>query len=290
MILSFHPVYEGDQNRLCAGRDPDAADLAAMQQAAAIILPQGCRRSLYEAARRHCATVFPNYAARFAYPGKVGQARLFYDLEVAHPRTVPYTDTRVFFERHPDGNGPFPPPAVVKLNWGGEGDGIFPIRQPDDLESVLRRLRKYEGTGQRGFVFQKWIPAGARSLRVVVSGHHMKSYWRIVPSQAFPLASLSGGGTIDRTSDRHLMDAAEAATRSFCRKTGINLAGFDFLFSTDAAFADPDTPLFLEINYFFGRRGFRGSEAYYRWLTKAIDHWLDSAGTHRPAPQGALPS
>jgi ribosomal protein S6--L-glutamate ligase len=290
MILSFHPVYEGAQNRLCAGRDPDAADLAAMRQAAAIILPQVCRRSLYEAARQHCATVFPNYAARFTYPGKVGQTRLFREMGVAHPRTVPYADTGVFFKRHPDGKGPFPPPAVVKMNWGGEGEGVFPIRRAGDLKGVLQRLRDCERTGQRGFVFQEWIPAGARSLRVVVSGHRMKSYWRIVPKEALPLASLARGGTIDRTSDPHLMEAAQRATRTFCRKTGINLAGFDFLFSTDPTIADPATPLFLEINYYFGRRGFQGSEAYYRWLIASIDNWLKSKGIKRDKREGALSS
>ena len=86
MILSFHPIYLGDQNRLCAGRDPDAADVAAIRQAAAVILPQACRRSLYEAARQHCPRVFPNYAARFAYPGKAGQVRLFQETGVPHPR------------------------------------------------------------------------------------------------------------------------------------------------------------------------------------------------------------
>lgn len=290
MILSFHPVYEGDQNRLCAGRDPDAADRAAMQQAAAIILPQVCRRTLYEAARQNCSKVFPNYAARFAYPGKVGQTRLFREIGVAHPRTVPYADTGVFFKRHPDGDGPFPPPAVVKTTWGGEGEGVFPIRQAGDLNGVLQRLRDCERTGQRGFLYQEWIPTGGRSLRVVISGHRLVSYWRIASSHAFPLASLARGGSIDRTSDPHLMEAAQTATRTFCRKTGINLAGFDFLFSTDPSVAKPATPLILEINYYFGRRGFRGSAAYYRWLIASINNWLETNGMGRPTPEGALSS
>lgn len=282
MILSFHPIYEGDQNRLCAGRDPGAEDLAAMRQAAAIILPQGCRRSLYLAARQNCAKVFPNYEARFTYPGKAGQSRLFSQTDVPHPCTYAYTDTTDFFRRHPAGVGPITGPAVVKLNWGGEGEGVFPVPHPNDLGTVLARLRQYESTGQRGFVLQEWIPAGARSLRVVVTAHRMFSYWRVMPSEASPLASLARGGAIDRTSDRHLIAAAEAAADAFCRKTGIDLAGFDFLFSTDPSSADPRTPLFLEINYFFGRRGFSGSEAYYQWLIPAIDHWLANGASRKP--------
>ncbi|MCB2166315.1 MAG: glutathione synthase [Deltaproteobacteria bacterium] len=276
MIVSFHPIYEGDHHRLCAGRDPDAEDLAAIKRAAAVILPQGCRASLYRAATRYCKRVFPNYAARFAYPGKQGQSRLFQQAKVPHPQSFCYPDTATFFRQHPTGGSPLSPPAVFKLDWGGEGDGVFPIMHDRDMTAVLKRLQEFETTGQKGFILQQWIPAGARSLRVVVTGHQLHSYWRVMPPDSPLVASLSKGGAIDRTSDHHLIAAAEAATRAFCRHTGINLAGFDFLFSTDPTVADPATPLFLEINYFFGRRGLGGSAAYYQRLLQAIDHWLEN--------------
>jgi ribosomal protein S6--L-glutamate ligase len=285
MILSFHPIFEGDHHRLCAGRDPDAEDLAAIARATAIILPQGCREALYRAAKRSGARVFPDYDTRFSYPGKIGQSRLFEDAGVPHPGTVRYTDTAAFFSRHPDGDSPLRLPAVVKLDWGGESEGVFPVRHKSELASVINHLQECETTGQHGFIIQQWIPAGSRSLRVVVMGHQMVSYWRTMPADRMGLASLAHGGAIDRASDRHLIAAAEAATAAFCRKTGVNLAGFDFLFSTDAAMTDPRTPLFLEINYFFGRRGLGGSDAYYRRLVNAIDHWLLNGGPHRPPPK-----
>lgn len=286
MILSFHPIFEGDQNRLCAGRDPDAADLAAMQQATAIILPQGCRASLYKAAQESGARVFPNYDARFAYPDKKGQSRLFEQVGASHPPSFRYADTSAFYRRHPDGQLPIAPPVVVKLDRGGESEGVFPVTRKDDLSSVLERLRAFETTGQKGFVFQQWIPSGSRSLRVVVIGQRLISYWRVMPSEQATLASLARGATIDRTSDPHLIAAAEAATTAFCRKTGINLAGFDFLFSTDPTLADPGIPLFLEINYFFGRRGLGGSDAYYQHLFGAINRWLRDGGRFPDAQQG----
>jgi len=285
MILSFHPLFEGDLYRICAGRDPDAEDVAAMRQASAVILPQGCRASLYRAATRSCARVFPNYDARFAYPGKIGQSRLFQHIGVDHPVTFSFADTADFFHRYPSGEGPIPPPAVVKLNWGGEAREVFPITQHRDLAHVLDRLRIYETSGQTGFILQKWIPSGARVLRVAVIGHIMSSYWRVMSSKSSPLASLSAGGLIDRTADNHLIAAAENATAAFCCKTGINLAGFDLLFSTDPSVADPGTPLFLEINYFFGRRGLRGSNAYYHRLLDAIEFWLQN-GTVAPRSFG----
>jgi ribosomal protein S6--L-glutamate ligase len=290
MILSYHPLYEGDQHRLCAGRDPDRDDLAAMRKADAVILPQGCRASLYQAARQCCARVFPDYDARFAYPGKIGQMRLFQQMAVPHPLSYCYTDTRAFFRHQPNGILPLSPPAVLKLDWGGEGDGVFPLMTNEEMTTLIERLRSYESTGQSGFIVQQWIPADARSLRVVVTGHEMVSYWRTMPAEASPLACLAKGGRIDRASDPHLISAAESATASFCRKTGINLAGFDFLFSTDPSVADPRSPLFLEINYFFGRRGLQGSDAYYRRLMKAIAYWLQKgAVVPRPSERKSSP-
>jgi ribosomal protein S6--L-glutamate ligase len=282
MILSFHPLYEGDVNRLCAGRDPDAEDLAALRKASAVILPQVCRESLYRAATRLCGRVFPDYEARFAYPGKIGQIKLFQETGVPHPPSYCFADTAAFLKHNPTGKGPLSPPAVLKLDWGGEGRGVFPITQPRDLSGVMARLQIYETTGQKGFVMQKWIPSGARSLRVVIMGQELFSYWRVMTSENAFLANLASGGVIDHRSDGHLKAAAEKATIHFCQKTGINLAGFDFLFCTDPAVADPEIPLFLEINYFFGRRGLRGSEAYYQRLLRAIDHWLESGA--RPGP------
>lgn len=287
MILSFHPLYDGDEYRLCAGRDPDAADLDAMRRATAVILPQGCRKSLYRAATRLCDRVFPNYEARFAYPGKIGQIRLFQEIGVPHPPSFCFSDTNTFRQCCPAGKRPLPPPAVVKLDWGGEGRGVFPVTREEDLTGVLEQLQAYESTGQNGFIVQQWIPAGGRSLRVVVTGRELVSYWRVMASEKAPLANLAGGGTIDQRSDSHLMAAAEQATVAFCRKTGINLAGFDFLFCTDPDVADPRTPFFLEINYFFGRRGLRGSVAYYQRLLRAIDHWLEN-GTRSEPRQGAV--
>jgi ribosomal protein S6--L-glutamate ligase len=40
---------------------------------------------------------------------------------------------------------------------------------------------------------------------------------------------------------------------------------------------DPE-PLFLEINYYFGRRGLGGSERYYSMVHQAIREWLSRAG------------
>ncbi|MDP3282844.1 MAG: hypothetical protein Q8M56_00245, partial [Desulfobacterales bacterium] len=74
--------------------------------------------------------------------------------------------------------------------------------------------------------------------------------------------------------DPELVKAAVSRAKDFCRKTGINLAGFDFLFSSENYYNEE--PLFLEINYFFGRKGLGGSEKFYTILNREIRKWLKS--------------
>ena len=278
MILSFHPIIEGDVSRLCAGRDPGPEDLAAMERAAAILLPQGCRESLYRAARRVCPLVFPNYDTRFAYPGKTGQIKLFRERGLMHPESLIFLDSADFRRQFPAPEDlPLAPPLMVKRSWGGEGQGVFPAMDLSALERVVDMLERTESGARNGFVIQRFIPTRPRVLRVAVIGRQFKTYWRVMAPSTAPCtkAGLALGGRLDFTADPDLMQAAEAAVSRLCRKTGINLAAFDILFTDDADVAPPDTPIFLEINYFFGRQGIGGSEALYTLLRQAVREWLE---------------
>jgi ribosomal protein S6--L-glutamate ligase len=319
MILSFHPIFEGDKNILCAGREPGADDLAAVRAADAVILPQGCKASLYTMARENCANVFPNYDARFKYPGKIGQTRLFRELNAPHPKTEIYTSHSSFLTSHSS----LPSfPFVFKFDWGGEGDNVFLIRSSEESEIILQKAAVFESTGQSGFLIQEYIPSQNRDLRknvervlnpfyreeeyipsqnrelrknvervlnpfyreqeyipsqnrdlrVAVIGQKMISYWRVQKDTEKFCSNLSKGAVIDSDSDPEIQAKAVAAVRWFCEKTGINLAGFDLLFSQDGE----KTPLFIEINYFFGRQGLGGSERFYDILTQEIGKWINS--------------
>jgi hypothetical protein len=60
------------------------------------------------------------------------------------------------------------------------------------------------------------------------------------------------------------------------RDPGVDdLAGFDILFSSETRV---NAPLFLEINYYFGRRGLGGSKTFYDLLTQEIMKWIGSLG------------
>ncbi|RLC02365.1 MAG: hypothetical protein DRH90_14045 [Deltaproteobacteria bacterium] len=276
VILSFHPLYEADQNLLCAGRDPTQEDLSAIRSAAAVILPQGCRESLYTMARENCRHVFPNYDKRFEFPDKIGQARLFHQTGVPHPRTRSYDAVAVFLKKNepveamPDLSFPF----VFKFDWGGEGDNVFLIETRVDFKEMIKMATSYEKTGQCGFLLQEFIPSRGRSLRVVVINTVLIAYWRSQKNPDAFYANIKKGARVKTDDDPLLQKAAKSAVLSFCEKTHINLAGFDLLFSEKSIEKGLVEPLFLEINYFFGRKGLGGSDAYYKILHQEIDNWI----------------
>ncbi len=273
MIVSFHPLFEAGKNIICAGREPDADDLAAIKAAAAVVLPQGCRQSLYEMARANCRHVFPNYKARFNFPGKIGQIELFRETGTAHPAAELYpsvTDFKQNYGKAPE-DIPFGLPCVFKFDWGGEGETVCLINSLDDLKEILEKAALFEKSGQKGFLLQQYVPTNGRTLRVIIIAQAMISYWRIQQSTDGFMSSVSRGAHIDTASQPELQNAARAFVHDFCVKTGIDLAGFDVIFSVEE---ENCQPLLLEINYFFGRRGLGGSDAYYEILKKEIDNWL----------------
>jgi ribosomal protein S6--L-glutamate ligase len=274
MIVSFHPLFEADRNIICAGREPDAEDLAAIRAANAVILNQGCYQSLFEMARTNCPNVFPNYDARFKYPGKIGQAKLFRDFNINHPATEIYVNVASFQKQYNRKSTPLARkyPIVFKLDWGGEGDTVYLVNSKSHLQKIVKQTAVFEKSGQNGFILQEFVPSNHRTLRVVAIGRRLISYWRIQQNSASFHANLSSGAVIDSEAQPELQQKAIAAVQEICQKTGIDLAGFDVIFSSESD--DPD-PLLLEINYFFGRKGLGGSAAYYKLIEEEIRAWLD---------------
>ena len=277
MILSFHPIIEADENIICAGREAGLEDLAAIQRAEAVILPQGCRESLYRMVRNNCLHIFPNLDVSFDYPGKRGQIRLFRKLDVTHPPTELYESLAHYHRSTPS----ISLPAVIKLDWGGQGDTIFKAGTPKALDEALQRVSACEKTGQTGFLVQTFIPTRHRSLRVTVIGQRQFAYWRVMPNPDDFGASVSAGARIDHDADPILVSAAREVVHTFCQRTQLQLAGFDFIFDRRQLALGRIEPLMLEINYFFGRTGLGGSEAYYRILTREVDDWLAGLGLQR---------
>jgi ribosomal protein S6--L-glutamate ligase len=277
MILSYHPCFEADKNLLCAGREPGTDDLSAIQAADAVILPQACRQSLYNMAGSNCEHVFPNFDAKFNHRGKIAQIQLFQKHNMIHPKTKVYRNMRAFPEhyRNFSENPIFNLPFVFKFDWGGDGDLVYLIRSVEHFSHVLKVAEEFENSGQKGFIIQEYIPANNRSLRVVVIGETFLSYWRIQRDADHFLSNVAKNAIIDYDLYPDMQATAVESVKQFCRLTRINLAGFDILFSSETkAYA----PIFLEINYYFGRRGLGGSQTFYGLLTKEIMKWIARIG------------
>ncbi len=148
------------------------------------------------------------------------------------------------------------------------------MRSCEEFDRIMDQAERFERSGQDGFLIQEYIPTG-RSLRVVVIGERLITYWRVSNASDGFCTSLAKGAVLDRLSDPDLKAEASHYIRKFCGKTGINLAAFDAIFSS---LDTENEPLFLEMNYFFGRRGLGGTEAYYALLKTEIVNWLDRLG------------
>jgi ribosomal protein S6--L-glutamate ligase len=274
MIVSFHPLFEADQNIICAGRDPDASDMAAIKAADAVILPQGCQKKLYEMTHHACEHVFPNYSARFHYPGKIGQIQLFRDTHTPHPQTEIFASIKSFYQ-HCDGELnrlAFQFPFVFKFDWGGEGDTVYFIPSFESLQKIVQQAEIYEKSGQHGFMIQQYVPHHHKTLRVVIIGEQLITYWRVQENPKCFLTNLSKGAILEFEADPDLQSRAISSVKRFCGKSKINLAGVDVIFSSGENVA---TPQLLEVNYYFGRKGLGGSQGYYKLLQEEIQRWLD---------------
>lgn len=274
MIASLHPCITKDINILCAGRSLTEGEKKRLAKARAVVLPQGVTAGVYRECCRLVPHVFPNYDLRFPMEGKVGDNLLFEYFQVPHPKTIIFENLESLRENYPDleilptllsGY-----PMILKANRGGEGAFVFLIRSQRELVEKLELLPKGPPP-PGGFILQEWIDHGGKDLRVVVLFDTLFTYWRVQPNPDNFLTNQSQGGRIDFKGDIILKDRAGQAVKDFCERSKINLAGIDIIF--DRKEKSP-IPLFLEINYYFGRRGLGGSLRFYEMFEQAADRWL----------------
>jgi ribosomal protein S6--L-glutamate ligase len=136
----------------------------------------------------------------------------------------------------------------------------------------LQKATDFERSGQKGFLLQEYVPTRGKTLRVVIIGRTLISYWRIQEDTDSFLSSVSRGARIDAALEPERQNVAKVFVKNLCNKTGINLAGFDVIFAPVREYIKP---LMLEINYFFGRRGLGGSDAFYEILKSEIQNWIE---------------
>jgi len=276
MILSFHPCFDTDIQIILGDRPLDSDDLECIKRAEAIILPQACTQDLYQLCATSDAPLFPNYEARTKYPGKIGQSLMFKDLQFPHPRTLRWHGVEDFEEACPPSDTlPHEPPFLIKENMSHEGEGVFLIENRPSLKEALDNLALRERSGLKGFVTQEYVPCGGNVLRAVIIGKRVITYWKRSSKPGQEITTISRGAIIDHGWQPDFQEKGKVYALLLSDKTGINLAAIDFVFPL--AEKDPE-PLFLEINYYFGRRGLGGSENYYSLLHDAVQDWLEEIG------------
>ena len=120
-------------------------------------------------------------------------------------------------------------------------------------------------------MIQQYIVCPPRVLRVVKIGDQTLSYWKVGEKDSGLAVNLAAGAGWTRPLILVCKKWGGRRWTRFCRETGVNLAGFDLIFGSDLK---ENEPYFLEINYFFGRKGLGGSQAYYDLLTDEIRRWV----------------
>jgi ribosomal protein S6--L-glutamate ligase len=272
MILSFHPCFSADHQIILGARPLDEEDRRLIRSAHAVILPQGRIDGAFQECQNARAPVFPNYEIRQAYPGKVGQSRLFQTFQLPHPRTFRWKKVDALK------NTPKPPhefPFVIKDNRSHEAEGVFVVTNSDSLKEALGFLALKEGVENMGLVTQDFVSSGGNVLRAVIMGNQIFTYWKRPASPGQVITTISKGALIDHEWRPELQEKGKNQARVLAKRTGINLAAVDFIFPLSETAPEP---LFLEINYYFGRRGLGGMDAYYRLLFRAIQDWLKAIG------------
>jgi len=276
MILSFHPCFDTDIQIILGDRRLDSTIRESIQKAIAIILPQACTQDLYQLCATSDTPLFPNYEARIKYPGKTGQSLLFGDFGLPHPETFSWATVGEFKKTHhkPD-SLPHDLPFLIKEDMSHEGEGVFLIENRASLKEALDKLALRERSDLKGFVTQEYVPCGGNVLRAVVIGKRVITYWKRPSKPGQEITTISRGAIIDHGWQPDFQEKGKVYALLLSDKTGINLAAIDFVFPI--AGKDPE-PLFLEINYYFARRGLGGSENYYSLLHEAVQDWLEEIG------------
>ncbi len=276
MILSFHPCFDTDIQIILGDRPLSPGDLELVRKAKAVILPQGRTEDLYHACTKYNALIFPGYEMRFKYQGKIGQSVLFKHFGCPHPETLNWSSVEEFKKEYKEPDVfPHELPFLVKADKAHEAEGVYLVKDKASMSEALDYLTNREGPGISGFVTQPYIASGGNVLRAVIIGRRVVTYWKRPYKTVQAITSISRDSIIDHIWKPELQEKGRVQAQSLSRKTGINLAAIDFVFSF--AEREPE-PLFLEINYYFGRRGLGGTKNYYRLLHEAIQDWLSEAG------------
>ncbi len=261
-LVSFRPEIPMEENLPPYIPVEDAGVRDLLRGAAGVLLPDYVTPWRYESITSLAGEWFPRLEARFLCHGKTRQILLFRRIGVRHPESLLFDDPDRLMAHFGENGPPWEYPFVLKGDTGGGGTTVFPIRSGADLPKYLEMLPD-EGP----LLLQRWVDHGGKDLRVVVYGNHAVSYFRIGDGRFYN--NVCRGGRLDHEAWPHLQERGVEAVRRFCASTRIDIAGFDLMFP------DEGDPVFVEINFHFGRKGLGGAGGHRAYMRKAIDDWRE---------------
>lgn len=271
-FLSMNPLVVLEENlpNLAPVEAPEVASL--IRAARGVVMPRGITRKRYQKIAAMAKNWFPNLDAKYDYSGKTKQAVLFERLQIRHPKTILYRKPQVLLDA--EGKGlPLDYPFVLKGDNGGGGSRVFPVCCWKDLIDGLHRL-----PAEEPLLIQSWVDHGGMDLRVVVVGAKMVSYFRVGGENFYN--NVCRGGRMQPEIFPELQERGMAAVARFCHLVRINLAGFDLMFP------DEGPPVFIEINFNFGRKGLGGTPGFRNLFREAVELW--QKGFAYPTPNSAI--
>jgi len=240
--------------------DPGTIDL--LRKATGVLLPSHVSPWTYRSIIQHTKNWFPRLEARFNFQGKTRQVHLFHAMGVRHPDSLVF-ETPLRLQAYLNEHGsPWGYPMVLKGDLGGGGETVFPIYGREDVPGYLLNLPE-----DKPLLIQKWVDHGGKDLRVVIYGDQAVSYFRVGGGQFYN--NICRGGRLDHGGWPELQQKGVSAVCAFCRHAGIDIAGFDLMFP------DEGEPVFVEVNFHFGRKGLGGLKEHQKHELRAIWSWRD---------------
>lgn len=284
-ILSYHPGLAAGRNLLLTSRRPlDRRDYLAVAGAAAVLLPPVCRPDLFNLVAALGKPHFPRPAVHLALDGKVGNHWLFTRLGLPQPRSLVFADIPAAAAAWRAGRvaaAGIRPPLVAKGAGGGQGQNVFLVKSPEELEGLAGRLETRCFQGPDGLVLQERVRLPGRDARVACVGQAVDAFWRLAPPGEEFFTSLSRGGRVDREGWPEQMARAVALARRFMALAGVDVAGIDVLAPEEGE------PLLLEVNFYFGPNAHGGSAGVRAMFLRAARAWLTRLGLD---PDGVRPA
>ncbi|MDY0039475.1 MAG: ATP-grasp domain-containing protein [Desulforhabdus sp.] len=259
-IVSFYPRIPMEEN-LTVFQPLDGPRIRRLlTEAAGILLPPYTPPWRYHVITRLAKRWFPRLETRFEYRGKAKQISLFQQLGVRCPETCVFDAPAEAIDYVIRYGSPWGYPLVLKGDTGGGGSRVFPVSNRDDMFRHIAKLPPHEPV-----LLQRWIEHGGKDLRVVTYGSRAVSYFRVGDGSFYN--NVCRGGRLDYDSCPEQRRTGQEAVLEFCRGAMIDIAGFDLMFP------DNGRPVFIEINFHFGRKGLGGASGHQRHMLRAVLDW-----------------